>query len=371
MSEKLKFYSLDEIKKRKAKYNLIFGERSAGKTYAVCKEGLQKFFRDGSQIAIIRRYEEDFVGATSARTCFDALTCNGYGENEIEKMSNGLYHGIVYYGGRYFLEQLNEEGELVKTDRVVGFGFALTSQEHYKSASFPNIKTILFDEFMTRKYYLPDEFILFQNLLSTIIRHRDDVTIYMCANTVNKYGCIYFTEMGLYRVKEMKAGQIDVYSYGDSGLTVACEYTEGANKSKPSDVYFAFNDKNLRLQMITKGSWEMDIYPHKPCDFKPNEVQFKYFIKYDDELLQCEIVRHEDYYFTFIHRKTTELKDPERDLIYDREWHVGYNYSRSILKPKNETEAKVLWFFKTDKVFYQDNEVGEIVRNYLSVCENG
>ena len=62
-----------------------------------------------------------------------------------------------------------------------------------------NNPNILFDEFITRSMYLPDEFVIFTNVLSTIIRDRNNVKIFMCGNTVNKY-CPYYKEMGLNNV---------------------------------------------------------------------------------------------------------------------------------------------------------------------------
>ena len=58
----------------------------------------------------------------------------------------------------------------------------------------------------------------------------------MLGNTVNRY-CPYFKEMGLAHIKEMKPGDIDLYRYGDSELTVAVEYT--TPKKNSPDEYFA------------------------------------------------------------------------------------------------------------------------------------
>lgn len=365
---KLKFYTLDRIKEKNAKYYVIFGERSNGKTTSVLIEGFKNYLKDGSETAIIRRYDEDFVGQNSARTCYDAMICDGFKHNQIAELSGGRFTGVEYYGGKYFLTKFDpDKGKEVRTGDVLAHGLSLTSCEHYKSAAFPNVKTVLFDEFMTRKFYLADEFILFQNVLSTIIRARDDVTIYMCANTVNKYACPYFKEMGLYRVKDMQKGQIDVYTYGDSGLTVAVEWSDGIAKKKPSDVYFAFN--NPRLKMITNGSWEMDIYPHCPLKYAPKDVKFRYFIKFEDQILQCEIVSKDGNTFTFIHRKTSELKDEEHDLIYSLEYDVRPNYKRRITAPQSPVEKRIASFFAQERVYYQDNDVGELVRNYLAACK--
>ena len=55
-----KYYSLDRIKKKKAVYNVIIGERSNGKTYAVLMEGLKTYLKTGGQIAFIRRCYRDW-----------------------------------------------------------------------------------------------------------------------------------------------------------------------------------------------------------------------------------------------------------------------------------------------------------------------
>jgi len=34
-------------------------------------------------------------------------------------------------------------------------------------------------------------------------------------------------------------------------------------------------------------------------------------------------------------------------------------------------QERVLWFFKTDRVFYQNNDVGDTVSNYLKICKRG
>lgn len=103
--------------------------------------------------------------------------------------------------------------------------------EHDKSTSYPNITTIVFDEFLTRGSYLKDEFILFTNVCSTIIRQRNDVKIFMLGNTVNKYSP-YFSEMGLSNIKNQKQGTIDIYRYGDSDLIVAVEYCASTQSGK-------------------------------------------------------------------------------------------------------------------------------------------
>ena len=87
---KYKYYSLNNIKKKNATYNVIFGERSNGKTYAVLKEALKLFKDEGKQFAYVRRWQTDIRGRRS-QAIFSALEANG----EIEKIFNGQYTGSI------------------------------------------------------------------------------------------------------------------------------------------------------------------------------------------------------------------------------------------------------------------------------------
>lgn len=359
-----KYYNLNNIKKKNATYNVIFGERSNGKTYAVLKEALKLYKSKGQQFAYVRRWQTDIRGRR-AQAIFSALENDGL----IEKIFEGEYTGVYYYSGRFYLCTYDENGKAVYSDTdILGYTFALSENEHNKSNSFPKVGLIMFDEFLTKGLYLPDEFVLFMNTVSTIVRLRTDVKIYMLGNTVNKFSP-YFKEMGLKHIKDMKAGSIDVYSYGESKLQVAVEYTASTNKQKKNNFYFAFN--NPKLAMITGGAWELNIYPHLPVKYKPKDILFTYFISFNDELFQCEVINQEPYYFTFIHRKTTPIKDTENDLIYTTEFIPKMNYNRNILKPTTKLQERLKWFYVTDRVYYQDNDVGDGVNNYLKLCRQG
>lgn len=358
MKNKLKFYSLKHILAKNAQYNIIFGERSNGKTYAVELYALKKFCEDGKQLGLVRRFREDFRGKRG-QVMFNALVENG----EVIKYSKGKFSNITYSAGKWYLSNYDEKlGKNVLDSTPFCYGFALSDMEHDKSTSYPNITTVLFDEMLTRRYYLPDEFVLFMNTLSTIIRYRNDVKIFMLGNTVNKY-CPYFTEMGLTHVQKMKKGDIDVYSYGETNLKVAVEYADSPNKNKPSDLYFAFN--NPKLGMITGGEWEINLYPHCPYKYSEKDILFTYFIIFEGDILQAEIIQKDDDIFTFIHRKSTPIRNPNNDVIYSLDIVPNINHHRNLLGRVGNLEKRISYFFLTNKVFYQDNEVGEIVRNYI------
>ncbi len=63
------FYTLKDIKKEKCQYNIILGERSPGKSYAVKVEALERAYKTGEPtMGILRRFEEDIKIITSQNT---------------------------------------------------------------------------------------------------------------------------------------------------------------------------------------------------------------------------------------------------------------------------------------------------------------
>ena len=86
---RVKYYSLKSILSKDAQYNIIFGERSNGKTYSVLKYGLERYINNNEQMAIIRRWQDDFTGKRGV-TMFNAIVSN----NEVEKLTNGEWTSI-------------------------------------------------------------------------------------------------------------------------------------------------------------------------------------------------------------------------------------------------------------------------------------
>ena len=353
------WYSYDAIDKFVCQYNMIIGERSNGKTYGALKKILDNFWKKQEKGAYIRRYKEDYRGKRGD-SLFESLEKDGY----IKELTDNIYDGVKYQSGRWYLSKFDEKTQKkISGDEPFCYGFSLSDMEHDKSTSYPEVTTIVFDEFLTRGFYLPNEFVLFMNTLSTIIRHRNNVTIYMLGNTVNKFSP-YFTEMGLKHVSQMQKGDIDVYTYGSSKLKVAVEYCASPKKEgKKSDVYFAFD--NPSLQLITGGAWEIDLYPHCPVEYERKNIEFVFFMKFDDSLLQGEVVVLDNNNFIFIHRKSTPIKDENDDLIFSLEYDPRPNFVRAFDKSTLKCVQIIRKYFHNDKVFFQDNEVGEVVRNFL------
>ncbi len=357
---KKQYYTLNRILEKNADYNIIIGERSNGKTYATLEKIIKDYVQDKKQGAYIRRWKDDILGKRGDNV-FNSLVDNGV----VSKLTNGEYETIIYTKASWHFAKYDTETKRMKADKEpFCYAFALSDMEHDKSISYPNVYNIVFDEFLTRRYYLPDEFIIFMNVLSTIIRDRENIKIFMLGNTVNKY-CPYFDELGIKNIDTMEQGTIDIYTFSNS-LSIAVEYCNETNKNKKSNKYFSFD--NPRLNMITRGKWELAIYPHLPQGYriKPNTIIFSFVIVFQNKKLTCEVVQQDDDIFLFVHNKTSEIKDNE--LVYTMDYTPYMNCRKTFLTPIDKIDKKIKMFFATNRVFYQSNDIGEIVHNYLLNC---
>lgn len=381
---KTKYYSLKRILGEHADYNVIYGERSNGKTFSVKhlilfgmhdrEIDIDGYLDNGSAGGIIRRYEEDFRKGKGASMWNDIIDNPSEG-NILEKKSKGRWNNIKFYSMAWYLSRWENGKEVEVDDTPFCYAFALSSAEHYKSNSYPKIDKTLLDEYIASQGYLINEWQLYISIISTIVRDRDNVIHFLCGNTINKINP-YHTEMGIsFKTKTMKQGDLNVFYYGEkSELKVAVEYTGVADKNKrnkkASDKYFAFD--NPKLKMVTQGEWELDIYPHLPYKYKPKDIIYMYFIRYAGDIFQCEIIDIDNQMkpFTYIHRKTTPIKDNGYSIIYSEDYSIEPNHKRKLIYALSNIEKKIVWFYQNERVFYQDNEVGNMIDNYIEWCRN-
>lgn len=364
------YYTFDHMieKYPDATYYMAFSERGNGKTYDMMKKAVEDYFRHGWQMAYIRRFNESFKGVNGNKLAQDMVR-----DGIVEKESGGEWTGITHIGRQWFFyrtetktkrDGTTEERKVINRDPFM-IAFALETADTDKGARYDRVHKIFFDEFLTRKFYLQDEFVILSNVISSIVADRPDVKIFMAGNTVSKVACPYFREMGLTGVKKQEQGTIDLYKYGESKLQVAVEYCANRAKSKDNEKYFAFG--NPRLKMITDGMWEVAVHPHLPKEFKyaPKDVCFKFFVYFDDELMQCEVVSKQTFLFLYITPKTTPLKYPDNELIYSDKYDLRPNWRRSIYRDNLNVSAKLRPYLSNGRVFFSDNMTGEFFDGYL------
>lgn len=351
------YYSYKKIDKVGATYNLIIGQRSNGKTFGACRKILETFFETGKPSVYIRRMEE-MIRPTNIEGLFNPHIAY------IEEQTQHRYNWIVYRQHKYFLARydMDDKGKYIKTAQDIKpfcFTYAISTAETTKGTDPGEVAAVYFDEFITRAFYLSNEFIKFQNLLSSIIRDRPGVKIYMLANTVSKH-CPYFRDMGLYRIQQQEQGTIDVYTLGKSGTKIAVEYCSPSKATQKVSKYFCFD--NPQLDMITKGSWEIAMYRHAPENMAEYPIILTFFIVFDGKTIQGDIYQYKEYPLIFWHPKTTPIKKPDQTIIYSEDQADGNPLHQMDLRCTPTRAQKLIFeLCRSRKTFFADNETGEVI----------
>lgn len=295
MSKKLdiKWYSLDNILKHDVQYYMIFGERSNGKSFAVDTYIIDKFFEEGKQFAFVKRFEEDI------KTKYMSEVFNPLENYILEKYG----HRIKFYRGCWLLYEDGTEGKISEC-KVFGYAFSLANVNRTKATSYPDIDTILFEEFMSIDCsYLPDELNLFLNLISTIVRYRHSVKVFMLANAISKFSP-YSSALGI-RLHRLKKGEIILKEYTDKEgfkTRFAIERSENVNvfdnnQNTSKIVYNNFGNAGVG-QMITSGEFEVHAYPRRIANVTLDELrQDKEDIIIGKRHALPFVIRYEDYFY--------------------------------------------------------------------------
>ena len=105
----MNYYKLDKILKKKCHYNLIIGERSNGKTYAILSYLVTELIKSVNKktlrkFAIIRRYGYDVV-ASKSKNIFAGINESGL----IYDVSQGQYDCITYRAGAFYLAKYDDK----------------------------------------------------------------------------------------------------------------------------------------------------------------------------------------------------------------------------------------------------------------------
>lgn len=364
MPLRFKYYDVRNLMERYpgCHYYMVYGERSNGKTYSSLDYALENASgKNRRMFAYVRRYDED-IRKRNMMNLFAAHEKN----NRISKLFPD-WQFIDFTSGEFRLARNTSGRKTTEYDKTpIGYAFSLNTWERTKGSSYPYISTVIFDEFLTRSNYLPNEFVAFQNLLSSIIRDRDDVTILMLGNTVNKY-CPYFGEMGLNHVMKQVQGHTDVYKYGDSDLRVAVDYAPSGREQggKASDVYFAFD--NPQLKMITTGAWEIGVYPRLPGRYERKDIVATFYIEFEREVVCGEIVAARDLapYVYFYPKKHGIPKTRADERIYTNHFEFANNRMMGITKQTDTLSKTIIKLIRENRTAYADNPTGEVVRNFM------
>lgn len=350
----MKWYNYKKIDKTDTTYRLIIGERSNGKTYGFLKKVCEALKKEGLPSAYIRRYDVE-IKASKMQKLFNGIIESG----EFDKIFKGEFDEVYFYGGVFYVRKYNETHTTVIDKKPILYTYALNVWEHNKGSDNGAVKYVCFDEFCTREKYLNDEFIAFHQTLSSIIRNRSGVIIYLLANTVNKY-CPHFEEFGIGDIDKIKQGTITNFGNG-----IAIEYCEETGNNSKTEYLKPFS--NVQLDMLKSGAWEIKQYPHLTKTAKYDTTEFLFYINFNHKTVCGEIRQTPNGgLYIFYHYQTKPL-DETKDLIkFNQIPTTDILSSTNVMKYQPTKLHKIIYdLIKANKQFYQTNEVGEIIRNWL------
>ena len=170
----LNYYKYDKLLSFNGTYNILIGNRGKGKTYGAKKKAVRDGIIKGDQFIFMRRYKEEL--ATAKATFMDDI--------------KDQFKGYDFRLNGKTLQWSHEIDRGFK-DRewfTIGIFVALSQSQNYKGSSFPNVKTIIFDEFIIEKgstHYMPDEVARFNGFYSTVDRWKDKTRVFFLANSVS------------------------------------------------------------------------------------------------------------------------------------------------------------------------------------------
>lgn len=343
------------------KYFVICTERASGKTTNVMLLGLVCHKLYGTPIQYIRQ-TDDMLAPKNMRNLMHVIISEGY----VEKLTNGRYNTLVYKARRWYYAKVDEEETKEVAQEACIVCLSLQADEIYKSSYNTNGDFIIFDEFCARRH-LPDEFILFCDLLSTIIRSRSNPVIWMLGNTIDRYE-YYFDELEI-------AEHMRYLNIGDTmevrtskGTPIYINIFATGQKEKKSlinKLFFGF--KNSKLNAITGEDWLIVPYQHIDSYDEREVLDRSHFLIYEEEILQLEVCMSERYgIHIIVHRSTNS--DPEGGTIYtcDQINDVRYRYRFGHSKVD-----RMIWtLYDRNKFYYATNACASIMNKYINRAKN-
>ena len=373
---KIIHYSIENISKEGANINLIWGERSNGKSYQVKhREGIEHYLFDndvyyssyknkenvikevlkkGSRFILMRRWKEEITTEKIEQYFADV---------DVLKLTSGKYNCISYYRKILYLGLYdNETGKTARFDKI-GYVVALSTEQNYAGASYLDVTDIIFEEFMSRSIYLPHEPDKLMNFYSTVDRKRGTTKLWLVGNTISRV-CPYLNDWGLTEIiKHQKQGEIickwiDTGSIDDDGINIEVKIAIEYCKSTGNSSYIIGKHKN----MLNKGEWQTDPQPHLPKSRKMYDRIYYIYFQYQNFKFVAEYLKDKTEFNKtcwFIYPYEKEFK--EKKLVFSDTVKIDKWWQRNIydLRINNDKLAKFLYnTFRENQIFYSSDLCG-------------
>ena len=358
-NKKIKYLDQKKVKKLEEDftYIILLSERNIGKSYATKSIAVKAAIDSGGEEKFIylRRFESD---------CKDSLCVNYFADLPIYEMTNGKYDIIDVYRKGIYLANIDPDTGKISNRKKIGYCHALSIAERYKSLMFPDVKRIIYEEFISKSgnYLTQNEPDYLMDYVSTIFRHRTG-HVYLIGNKISRI-CPYFRKWELKGILKQQIGTIDTYKYVDEdGTETKLGVYSCDNLGYNTGMFFGHAAKN-----ITSGAYETQEQPHLEESEKHFREIYKCVVKFEDFMWICKFLKHvsdPNRYTWYVIPKTDPKIKPGTRVICP-EYSSNVLWSQGFY-PLTENERYIFSFLDDGKIAFSDNLTGT---EFLNVLKN-
>lgn len=338
------------------RYAIMMSTRKTGKTNTWLTFFLIAIWKYHGLLVYLRQ-TEDMIEFRNIKSFFEVQLANNY----ISIMTGGEYTGVQIKGDYASFVHYDENLKVDKRSAPIVFFASISKMEEYKSSlNLPNCIAVMFDEFISKNYKY-NEFVDFSQCLSTFIRDKIEVRIVMLANSISLHNA-YLQELTISKeVRKLKQNESALIKTR-KGTSLYIELIGDASPERQhlNTLYFGFD--NPKLSAITGGDWAVADYPHIQREER-KEICKSIYLLYGDAILQFELVYNENMGSHILVHHATKINEKAL-IIFTISDILSYKHKFAFGSGKF---CKMIWRLYDDrKFFFADNELGDIVEQYVS-----
>lgn len=238
-----KYWDINKILPYNRCFNLINGERSIGKSYTTQKFLLKRALERGQEFVYIVRTQVNEKQKGILGSAFEKVIQNEFDGLDIKSNTEEMW-----------LEFENENG--VKEEKTLGYCFALTECVKIKKRSFPNVKYLMFDEYMLEEnqaisyvngWNEPD---LLLSMYHTIDRENDKVVCFLLGNNTSFYNPYHLHRA--FNIPPVKKGEM---WYNENILFQWATSSEELKEEKAKSKFLRMIEPTKYGQYAVKGDY--------------------------------------------------------------------------------------------------------------------
>lgn len=360
-NQKIVYYNLDELDNQNAQFNLLYGERSNGKSYQLKhKKGILPYLEscvkdsinNHERFMLVRRLKEE-IKPEKIEQYFQDI--------DIYKLTDGKYNTFSLYKGKVYLAVYDPESKpQLKRGDFICYVVALSTEQTYAGASYLDVKNIIFEEFMARSGYLTNEPDKLMNLYSTVDRKRGTTRLWLVGNTISRV-CPYIYEWDLHHIVSkqkqgtiectyVKTGAVNEETGEEEAIKIAIEYCKDSGRS--SHVI------GKHKAMLNTGSWQSDPQPHLPYSYNEYEMSFRLLFKYQNFMFIGERLLKDGEAVWYIYPYKGKIDNDI--LVISDEVRTSRLWQRNIynVSINNDVLHRLLDTFRESCIFYASDLCG-------------